>query len=240
MNKADEIVLEALQPYMSPLGYATVVSAVEKAGGFENLTDTAALAELIVAKKRFGSRSAAASYAANVRWQGKKPEMELADSEGNKYRTARLNGVDTQFKVSPASAADAKEGDIISVGSHRVPTRVQSVRQSGDKLVITAQSLENTDKVETTVRPNAPIRKWTPDNSAPPPAPRGAMNPSRAVDSSKVSSAEIRYINEGKTSQDRIRRANEVIDRNALSGKDVTKKPTRTQGQATWLEFGGQ
>lgn len=239
MNDADKIVIEALQPFMSPFGYANVVTAVEKAGGIKNLTDTVALMELIVAKRKFGSRSAAASYAANVRWQGKKPEMELADSEGNKYRTAKLDGVDTQFKVSAATASDAKEGDIISVGSHRVPTKVQSVKQSGDKLVITAQNLNNTDKVETTIRPNAAIRKWTPDNTAPPPAPRGALNPSRRVDPSKVSSAEVRYINEGKTPQDRVRRANEVIDRNALSGKDVTKPP-RGKGGAQWLEFGKQ
>jgi hypothetical protein len=68
MNEADKIVLDALKPHMSDLGYAMVVEKVEKAGGIKNLTDTVAIAELEVAKKKFGSRSAAGQYAANIRW----------------------------------------------------------------------------------------------------------------------------------------------------------------------------
>lgn len=236
MTEADQIVLNALKPYMSDHAHAIVTSAVEKAGGFRNLTDSVALAELVVAKKRFGSRSAAASYAANVRWQGKKDEMYAPDAEGRKYRTSTMNGIPTQFSVVSASASDAKEGDIVTFGSNRVPTKVESIKPVGDKLVITSRSLNNTDKFETTVRPNADIRKWTPESSA---SSHGALNPSRRVDSSRITGSEVRYINEGKNGPERVRRANEVIDRYASRGVDVSKpqSPKRTGG-AQWLESG--
>ena len=155
MLPADAIVLDLLEPYMSDIAYDFVVSEVEKAGCISGLTNVAALTELVVAKKKFGSRSAAGQYAAQVRWAGQKPEMYAPDAQGNKYRTATMNGEPVQFKVSPATASDAKEGDIISVGSNRVPMTVTSVKPVGDKLVITTTNLNSTSRAETTIAANA-------------------------------------------------------------------------------------
>jgi len=76
MTTPDELILEALRPFMTDLGYAFVVQEVQKAGSISGLTNSVALAELIKAKQSFGgNRSAAGAYAASIRW-GKKTQTE--------------------------------------------------------------------------------------------------------------------------------------------------------------------
>ena len=74
MRLADFLVLQNLEPHMSPEAYAIACAAVEKAGGIQQLKDVAVIIELEKAKQSFGGdRSAAGRYAAQVRW-GKKTE----------------------------------------------------------------------------------------------------------------------------------------------------------------------
>ena len=62
MNNTDRLVLDALKPYMTEMGYVLVMSKVGKAGSIANLRDSVAIAELEMAKKKFGNRSEAGRY----------------------------------------------------------------------------------------------------------------------------------------------------------------------------------
>ena len=50
MNNTDRLVLDALKPYMTEMGYVLVMSKVGKAGSIANLRDSVAIAELEMAK----------------------------------------------------------------------------------------------------------------------------------------------------------------------------------------------
>lgn len=84
MTPADEIVLKALEPFMSVDAYAYVVQKTTEVGGIRNLTDTTALHQFAKAKQSFGGdKSAAGSYAASIRWsKNKKPESGGASAAG--------------------------------------------------------------------------------------------------------------------------------------------------------------
>lgn len=163
MTDPDQIVLEALFPYMTDFGYAYVIQEVQKAGGIRNLTDVVAIWELEVAKKKFGNRSSAGQYAAQVRWQGKKPEM-LVPEEGVSYRSARVGGKDTQFKVTESTAGAVSSGQIITTGANRVPEMVVNVRPQDKKLEITTRSLNSTNRSTTWIMPNAKVKVWQSQN----------------------------------------------------------------------------
>jgi hypothetical protein len=160
MNYADEIVLKTLQPHMTNYGYEYVVEQVEKAGGIRNLTDVVASMELQMAKRKFGNRSAAGQYAAQVRWSGKRPEMLLPEG-GVSYRSAMVGGKDIQFKVAETTAGSISSGQIISTGANRVPERVVGIKSQGDRLMITTKKLDSTTRSQTDIAANAKVKLWT-------------------------------------------------------------------------------
>ena len=160
MNHADEIVLKTLQPHMTDYGYAYVVEQVEKAGSIRNLTDVVASMELQMAKRKFGNRSAAGQYAAQVRWSGKRPEMLLPEG-GVSYRSAMVGGKDIQFKIAESTAGSVSSGQIISTGANRVPERVIGIKSQGDRLLITTQKLDSTTRAQTDIAANAKVKVWT-------------------------------------------------------------------------------
>lgn len=235
MKTADKIILDALAPHMSDLGYAMVVDKIEKAGGITNLTDTVAIAELVLAKKKFGSRSAAGEYAANIRWK----EFHTAGPSGEKYRTETINGVPTQFEVKVTTIGSIKNGDIITTGSNKVPTQVVSIENKDGKTVLNTKKLDGLDRFQTFEEPNREARLWTPTTGGKPSgesSSTGSLNPSRKVDTNKLSRQDLEFINTGGSGPERVRRRNEVIDRYAGQGIDVSK-PVKSSGRggAQWL-----
>jgi hypothetical protein len=160
MKLSDEIVLEALKPHMTDYGYSYVVQQVEKAGSIREMTDVVATMELVLAKKKFGNRSAAGQYAAQVRWSGKRPEMLLPE-KGVSYRSAMVGGKDMQFSVTESTASAVSSGQIISTGANRVPERVVGIKSQGDRLMITTKKLDSTIRSQTDIAANAKVKVWT-------------------------------------------------------------------------------
>lgn len=165
MNRADEQVLAALTPFMSDLGAAHVRQAVVKAGGIRQLTDATAISELEMAKRKFSSRSAAGTYAANVRWRGSREEWLAPDRSGAKARSAIMGTKGAQFEVKPITASRVKVGDIVSSGSNRVPTKVLEITARGDRVEMRVQGLDarkgTPPIVTTTLRPGSEMRLWS-------------------------------------------------------------------------------
>lgn len=232
MRPADELVLKALQPFMSEMGYNHVVAKTEEAGSIENLIDVTAVMELDMAKAKFGSRSAAGRYAANIRWQ----EFDVAGPSGEKMRTEMVGGVPTRFTVSDTTVGQMKVGDIVTTGSYRIPTKVISIEKKGKDLILTTQQLNGTNRFQTTEQANRQGKMWKPVDGKQVQS-SGSLNPSRKVDTKKLSREDLEFINTGTSGPDRVRRRNEVIDRYASQGVDVTK-PTSSanRGGAQWLE----
>ena len=130
MNPADEIVLKALEPFMSNDAYAYVVQKTIEAGGIRQLTDTTALHQFAKAKQSFGGdKSAAGAYAASIRWsKNKKPESggataaggATAEAEKPRYANAFDNEVvlaDTETSINSAydkSGFGAEKGDALA------------------------------------------------------------------------------------------------------------------------------
>lgn len=237
MNPADEIVLEALEPFMTDDAYAYVVEKTIEAGGIRNLTDPTATRQLDIAKRRFGGdRSAAASYAANARWKGKKEEFMTADINGNKQRTAQMGGVDTQFDVKPIAITDIKTGDIVSLASTKTPQKVTAISIKDGKAEIATQDLSSTNRYNSVVPASGEGRVWTPISQAPPSASGGRIDPSRRIDATKITAADTAFINAGANGPEKVRRRTAVIDNYAAQGKDVSVPSTRgSRGGAQWL-----
>jgi hypothetical protein len=163
MNPADEIVLKALEPFMTDDAYAYVVEKTNEAGGIRELTDPTATRQLDIAKRAFGGdRSAAASYAANARWKGKKEEFMTADIKGNKQRTAQMGGVDTQFNVKPIKITDIKTGDIVSLASTKTPQKVTAISIKDGKAAIATRDLTSNNRYNSIVPASGEGRMWTP------------------------------------------------------------------------------
>jgi hypothetical protein len=231
MRPADELVLKALQPFMSEMGYNHVVAKTEEAGGIQNLIDVTAVMELEMAKAKFGSRSAAGQYAANIRWR----EYDSAGSSGMKMRTEMVGGVPTRFTVTDTTIGQMSVGDIVTTGSNRVPTRVVSVENRGGGVVLTTQQLNGFNRYETTEQPNRAAKLWKPVDGKEIES-SGSLNPSRKVDTKKLSREDLQFINTGGSGPERVRRRNEVIDRYASQGIDVSKPTGRAnRGGAQWL-----
>jgi hypothetical protein len=231
VDSASELVLKALQPYMSELGYVHVVNKIQEAGGIQNLIDVTAVMELEMAKAKFGSRSAAGQYAANIRWR----EYDSAGSSGMKMRTEMVGGVPTRFTVTDTTIGQMSVGDIVTTGSNRVPTRVVSVENRGGGVVLTTQQLNGFNRYETTEQPNRAAKLWKPVDGKEIES-SGSLNPSRKVDTKKLSREDLQFINTGGSGPERVRRRNEVIDRYASQGIDVSKPTGRAnRGGAQWL-----
>lgn len=237
MNAADEIVLKTLEPHMTDYDYAYVVQKVEEAGSVRELTDFSALRQLELAKKTFGgNRSAASSYASNIRWAGKKKEFDSPDREGVKSRTAMMGGIDTQFDVKEIALSDVKTGDIISIGSNRIPQTVTAIGTKDGKIALDTRDLTTDQRFQSVAPAGAVGRIWTPSSQAPSAKTKGSVNPSRLIDDSKISSSDKNYISSGASGPERVRRRGEVIDSYSARGIDVSA-PTRSgpKGGAQWL-----
>ncbi|CAB4144876.1 hypothetical protein UFOVP1296_17 [uncultured Caudovirales phage] len=163
MNPADEIVLKALEPFMTDDAYAYVVEKTIEAGGVRELTDPTARMQLELAKRAFGGdRSAAASYAANARWKGKKEEFLTADNQGVKQRSAKMGGVNTQFDVKPIKITDIKTGDIVSLASTKTPQKVTAIAIKDGKAAIATQDLSSNNRYNSIAPSGGEGRLWTP------------------------------------------------------------------------------
>jgi hypothetical protein len=216
---------------MSELGYAHVVNKIEEAGSIQNLIDVTALMELEMAKAKFGSRSAAGQYAANIRWR----EYDSAGPSGMKMRTEMVGGVPTRFTVTDTTVGQISVGDTVTTGSYRVPTKVISIEKKGNDLILTTQQLGGTHRYETTEQPNRQAKMWKPVDGKQVES-SGSLNPSRKVDTKKLSREDLQFINTGGSGPERVRRRNEVIDRYASQGIDVSKPTGRAnRGGAQWL-----
>lgn len=240
MNPADEIVLKALEPFMTDDAYAYVVEKTIEAGGIREMTDPTATRQLDIAKRAFGGdRSAAASYAANARWKGKKEEFMTADIKGNKQRTAQMGGVDTQFDVSVIKITDIKTGDIVSLASTKTPQRVTAISIKDGKAAIATQDLTSNNRYNSVVPASGEGRMWTPISQAPTtqaPTTGKRIDPSRRIDATKITAADNAFINAGSNGPERVRRRTTVIDNYAAQGKDVSIPSTRgSRGGAQWL-----
>lgn len=237
MNNTDRLVLDALKPYMSEMGYALVVSKVGKAGSLANLRDSVAIAELEMAKKRFGSRSEAGRYAAEIRWAkgqaGGAVAPKVEGGGGGVVEVAMVNGKAVEFQVVQKPATDVKIGDLISSRSGK-PERVTdivSIGQNPNRTFVT-ESIDGSKKwSRQTVAPTKEVKVWREAGKT-----SGALNTSRLVDNSKIQQRDRDYIDAGKTGPERVKRRNEVIDYYASQGVDVTK-PSRIkpQGGSQWL-----
>lgn len=244
MNEADRLVLELLQPHMSNLGYALVKAKVTEAGGIVNLRDSVALAELELAKRKFGSRTEAARYAAEIRWQkGRAEQFKPQQTTHRVYpqnaegeiRVATLNGKATEFHVTQVAAGNIKVGDMVSSGRGSDPRKVVDIVRIGgpETVTLVTQSLErgNTATRELTAAKTSKVSRWAVAGQS-----TGALDPSRRVDSTKIDARSRRYIDEAPSPQEKIRRRNEVIDWYAGQGVDVT--PTKrggARGGTQWL-----
>jgi len=245
MTPADEIVLKALEPFMTDDAYAYVVEKTTEAGGIRNLTDPTATRQLDIAKRRFGGdRSAAASYAANARWKGKKEEFLTADNKGVKQRTAQMGGVDTQFDVKPIQITDIKTGDIVSLASTKTPQKVTAIAIKDGKAAIATQDLTSNSRYNSISPASGEARIWTPISQAPTsqkPSTSGRIDPSRKIDSSKITASDTAFINAGANGPERVRRRTQVIDTYASQGKDVSiPSSSGSKGGAQWLGTSGQ
>ena len=163
MKTPDEIVLKALKPFMTDDAYAYVIEKTKEAGGIRELTDITALMQLELAKRGFGgNRSAAAAYAADVRWGGKQKEFMTGNKEGVKQRSATIGGVNTQFNVKEIKISDVKTGNIISLGSNRIPQKVTAIGTQNGRTAIATQDLSSNRRFQSVVPDTAMGRLWTP------------------------------------------------------------------------------
>lgn len=161
---ADEMILALLTPFMSDLAAEHVRTAVSKAGGIRMLTDATARAELDLAKRKFGNRSAAGTYAANVRWRGSRTEYVAPGPRGEKARTTTLGTKLAQFEVVPIRASQVKVGDIVSSGGDRRPMKVLEIIPGRSRTEMRMRDIDERSgprQSTTWVRPNADMRLWT-------------------------------------------------------------------------------
>lgn len=238
----DRMVLELLEPLMSDLGYAMVVAKVAEAGSISALTDSVALMELEVAKRKFGSRSEAGRYAAEVRWErGRAPQVRDVDvrmpvrptNMAGEIRVGVVGGESAEYLVQRVKVGDVKVGDLVSSGWAGNPHRVIEVLPRRDgKASFRTETVTGDRRIATTeAHPNTRIQRWTKAGES-----SGAMDPSRRIDMNRVDARSKTYIEGGKTPQERIRRRNEVIDWYASRGQDVTpSKPPKKRGGKQWL-----
>lgn len=233
MNTADLIVLNALEPYMTDLGYAFVLQEVEKAGGVRQLTNSIAIMELEVAKKKFGSRSAAGRYAAEIRWQGEQKEFLLPNREGIFYRTATIDGKEQQMEVKDTAVTAVKVGDIMSPTENQTPSRVKTIKDDGNRLQMTVVDTNNGNTAVVSVPKTKNVKVWSKQE----PQSTGSLDTKTRINPRAITLEDKKYIEAGKTSPERIRRKNEIIDMYAAQGKDVTSMPRRTtmRGGRQWL-----
>lgn len=237
MTPADRLVLDALKPYMSELGYVLVVSKVGKAGSIANLRDSVAIAELEMAKKRFGSRSAAGRYAAEIRWSkgqaGGAVAPKVEGGGGGVIEIALVDGKAVEMQVVSKPASEVKIGDLVSAKQGQ-PARVVDIVTTGANKDTTfvLESIDGSKKWgNLAVAPSKEVKVWREAGKT-----SGSLNTTRLIDRSKISDRDAAYIDAGKTGPDRVRRRNEVIDFYASQGIDVVETPRRgSRGGAQWL-----
>lgn len=263
MNQPDEIVLKALQPYMTDEVYAFVVSEVAKAGGILQVQDVVAVRHLEVAKRAFGSRSAAGQYAANVRW-GRSRGTDAKPQTKTESIGVTVDGKPAvvDFEVSDRKAADVKFGDTVldNNGQASWVTASSLRRTSGgyDRVIETTPVQYSTNSKgglntalphDLKANPNqrhgqivvpmgetgGTVKVLTPRGLGKGKVTIGSTNPSRRINTSAISREDLAFINAGKTGPERVQRRNSIIEQYAAQGKDVTIPPAKRGGGAQWL-----
>jgi hypothetical protein len=168
MTPADRLILDALKPHMTDLGYQLVVAKVGKAGSIQNLRDSVAIAELTKAKDRFeavnklrfGNASEAGRYAANQRWYGH--NMVEGPYGDKKVLRTTVNGQTTsvKFRALEKPHNEVKIGDMVLDHAGN-PAWVMSVRTQphpqGTRTILTTKPVKfTTDRkgnLQTKMRP---------------------------------------------------------------------------------------
>lgn len=240
MNNTDRLVLDALKPYMTEVGYVLVMSKVGKAGSIANLRDSVAIAELEMAKRKFGNRSEAGRYAAEIRWaKGQAANSLIAPKVegggGGEIRVGMQDGQAVEFQVVSKPVGEVIVGDLVSSGDntpHKVTDIVSMDRNTTTFVLESVDGRKQWSKVTTSK--NSEIDVWNKAGKS-----TGKPNASRLVDRAKLQPRDIAYIDGGKSGPERVKRRNEVLDWYAKQGIDVSKPAApKRQGGKQWLEFG--